>query len=251
MNYYNEHDKFAAKWIRNLIAAKLIPQGEVDERDIEDVQADDISGFKQCHFFAGIAGWSLALKLAGWPDDQEVWTGSCPCQPFSVAGGRKGTADERHLWPEFYRLIRERKPSCVFGEQVVNAIPQGWLDEVFSDMETEGYACAASVLPAYAVEAHHAGARIFFVAAANGKRFEGCGSKIEKERPKSIISEVSSTFPEWPELEKQLSTSIIRAGDDGVPSRVGRLRAYGNAIVPQLAAEFIKAYMEIMNGFEN
>jgi DNA (cytosine-5)-methyltransferase 1 len=77
--YYNELDPFAAAWLRNLIAAGLIPQGEVDERSIEDVTPNDLAGFRQCHFFAGIGGWPLALRLAGWPDERPVWTGSCPC----------------------------------------------------------------------------------------------------------------------------------------------------------------------------
>ena len=86
MNYYNEFDPYAAQWLRNLIAAGHLPAGEVDERSIVDVQPNDLDGYRQCHFFAGIGGWSLAARLAGWPDDRELWTGSCPCQPFSAAG---------------------------------------------------------------------------------------------------------------------------------------------------------------------
>jgi len=84
--YYNEIDPFAAEWLRQLIKDGLIADGEVDERSIEDVTPNELAGFTQCHFFAGIGGWSYALRLAGWPDDQPVWTGSCPCQPFSTAG---------------------------------------------------------------------------------------------------------------------------------------------------------------------
>lgn len=103
--YYNEIDPFAAQWLRELIKAGHIAPGEVDTRSIENVAADDLAGFTQCHFFAGIGTWSYALRCAGWPDDRPVWTGSCPCQPFSAAGKRKGTADERHLWPSFFRII--------------------------------------------------------------------------------------------------------------------------------------------------
>ena len=86
MNYYNEFDPYAAQWLRNLIDAGHIPKGEVDSRSIKDVKASDLTGFVQCHFFAGLGGWSHALRLAGWPEDRPVWTGSCPCQPFSAAG---------------------------------------------------------------------------------------------------------------------------------------------------------------------
>jgi len=93
MNYYNEIDPKAAAWLRELIKNNHIADGIVDERSIEDVTPNDLSGFSQCHFFAGIGGWRYALRLAGWPDDKPVWTGSCPCQPFSTAGKGKGAAN--------------------------------------------------------------------------------------------------------------------------------------------------------------
>lgn len=84
--YYNEIDPFAASWLRELIKGGHIAPGEVDTRSIEDVIPTDLAGFSQCHFFAGIGVWSYALRRAGWPDSRPVWTGSCPCQPFSAAG---------------------------------------------------------------------------------------------------------------------------------------------------------------------
>src|ERR1700743_900460 len=120
--YYNEWEPYPAQWLRNLIKENLIATGDVDERDIRTVKAADLKGYDQCHFFAGIGGWSYALRLAGWPDHRPVWTGSPPCQPYSSAGKGKGQTDERHLWPDWYRLIRECGPSKVFGEQVGRAI---------------------------------------------------------------------------------------------------------------------------------
>lgn len=133
MNYYNEFDKHAAQWLRNLIADGMIPAGDVDERSIEDVRASDLRGYTQCHFFAGIGGWSEALRLAGWPADRPVWTGSCPCQSFSSAGKRKGTEDKRHLWPVWFELVKECRPPVIFGEQVEAAIkPTGVHDQIES-----------------------------------------------------------------------------------------------------------------------
>lgn len=164
--YYNEHDPKAAAWLRELIKAKLIADGEVDERSIEDIRPSELGGFTQCHFFAGIGGWSRALRLAGWPDDRPVWTGSCPCQSFSAAGQGKGFADERHLWPAWHHLISERKPAVVFGEQVDAAIKFGWIDLVQTDMEATDYAFGFAIIPAAGVGAPHGRHRIFYVAYA-------------------------------------------------------------------------------------
>jgi site-specific DNA-cytosine methylase len=162
--YYNEYDAKAAAWLRELIKSGLIAPGEVDERSIADVRPEELKDFTQCHFFAGIGGWSYALRLAGWADDRPCWTGSPPCQPFSVAGKRKAQADTRHLWPVFFNLIRECQPTNIFGEQVEAAIRTGWLDDLQDDLEAEGYATGKIVLPACSVGAPHIRQRIWFVA---------------------------------------------------------------------------------------
>ena len=166
---YNEHDHGAAAWLRELINQRQITEGTVDERSIADLQPEDVSGFRRVHLFAGIGGWELALRIAGWPEDIPVWTGSCPCQPFSAAGKRKGQADERHLWPEMFRLIQSVRPPCVMGEQVPGAIKPGWLDGVFADLEGAGYTCGAVVLGAHSAGAPHIRQRIYWVAKSNGK----------------------------------------------------------------------------------
>lgn len=207
MNYYNENDNFAAEWLENLIKTGRIPDGKVDRRSIAEVQADDVRGFTQCHFFAGIGGWPLALQLAGWSPDRPVWTGSCPCQPFSQAGKQKASNDERHLWPEMYRLIKECRPEIVFGEQVAsaevvgsqleadfviaiqggefaranklakrlvasksfNATPR-WVDGIRSDVETANYSLRFRVLGAFSVGAPHKRSRLFWVANSRGEQ---------------------------------------------------------------------------------
>ena len=146
MNYYNEHDPKAAAWLRELIAQGHLPPGFVDSRDIQLVQPADLVGYTQCHFFAGIGGWSLALHLAGVPTTTRLWTGSCPCQPFSVAGKGLGKTDPRHLWPQFRRLIRLCRPPVVFGEQVASAAGRIWLSGVCADLEALAYRTAAADL---------------------------------------------------------------------------------------------------------
>jgi len=144
VNYYNEFDPNAAAWIRQLIADKQIPYGHVDDRSITEVTPSDLAGYVQCHWFAGIAGWPLALKLAGWPDDRPVWTASLPCQPFSSAGKQAGTDDERHLWPVFQRLVSECRPPAIFGEQVASKIArEKWFPGVCLDLQAMGYPVTA------------------------------------------------------------------------------------------------------------
>ncbi|HGY1980463.1 DNA cytosine methyltransferase [Klebsiella aerogenes] len=167
---YNEIDPFAAQWLRNLIAAGHIAPGEVDERSIEDVTPDDLRGFTQCHFFAGIGVWSHSLRLAGWPDDRPVWTGSCPCQPFSAAGKGDGFADERHLWPHFFHLISERRPQHVFGEQVAAGNANAWFDLVQADLEGVGYAFGLVPFTSAGIGAPHIRERAYWVAESAGEQ---------------------------------------------------------------------------------
>jgi DNA (cytosine-5)-methyltransferase 1 len=238
--YYNEIDPYAAQWLRNLIAAGHIAPGEVDERSIVDVEAADLRGFDQCHFFAGIGGWSYALRLAGWDDARPVWTGSCPCQPFSVAGKRGGVSDVRHLWPEFYRLIAECRPATVFGEQVAGVAGYSWWDGVAADLESEGYAAAAADLGAHSVGGNHCRQRLYWI-----------GANPDSVRSQRQFEESAAVRGTWGSqqfkgLVQESLQHAVPAGksgalSDGIPARMGRLRAYGNAIVPQVAAAFIRA----------
>lgn len=325
MTYFNEFDPFAAQWLRN-----LYPTATVDEKDIRDVQPADIAGFRRCHFFGGVGGWEYALELAGWPLDREVWTGSCPCQPLSCAGKRKGEKDERHLWPEFYRLISECRPATIFGEQVASPDGVEWLDGISLDLEELGYAVAASDLPAAGSGAPHPRQRIWWVgqlgnsnatrrnrrtrcersqqsmpsagiavsrlANSDAERFastpcgrqhlqelnaEPCGAACgmgdaevgslgtydrqshasdgwSVEAGGSIvhrcidgngrrISVEPSAFPLAARIPRDLGQRFpeLRPLAKGArANRVGRLRGYGNAIVPQVAATFIRAFME-------
>ena len=337
--YYNENDPFAAAWLRELITAGHIAHGIVDERSIEDVTPNDLVGFTQCHFFAGIGGWSHALRLAGWPDDRSVWTGSCPCQPFSAAGKGAGFADERHLWPAFHWLIQQCGPSVVFGEQVASKATSPWFDLVQADLEAMGYDFGCIPFPAAGVGAPHLRDRAFWVAYSESKRerrkscvehsattgpfrddmhivkcpsevFSGMGNahgqgpqgltgdggaagregaggsvteagvssgladsehvghsgaqineaKQGRDRPDYGIFDRgasglrnSGTGPTngfWQDVDWLLCRDgkwrTVEPGTfplaHGVSARVGRLRGYGNAIVPQAAAEFIQAF---------
>jgi DNA (cytosine-5)-methyltransferase 1 len=318
--YYNEHDAYAAQWIRNLIAAGLVMAGDVDERSIVDVRPDDLAGYTRCHFFAGIAAWDYALQLAGWPAERPVWTGSCPCQPFSAAGQGRGTSDERHLWPALFHHVEQRRPPKFFGEQVASKDGLDWLDLVLSDLEGAGYDVAAADLCAASVGAPHIRQRSYFVANAGGQRCDGEPARLRQpeearrhqadraetawgseahgvahasrershrveasaecrgvSRPEiggstCIVGDAARGQQRWvrkpsPSIRRELPPGGPGAWGNliwlpcrdgkarptepgifplahGASARVGRLRAYGNAIVPQAAAAFIGAYLD-------
>lgn len=304
MTFYNEFDPGAAKWLTELAARGHISRGIVDERPIQEIKAGNTIGYDRCHFFAGIGGWDYALSLAGWPEGREVWTGSCPCQPYSTSGKRRAQEDERDLWPEFFRLIGERRPQCIFGEQVESAIGFDWLDRVCSDLEAEGYAVGACVLGAHSAAAPHVRQRLYWVADRNGRprrqppqtaddtgnhvrmaHADRRGDRTKRAVPARMrradaargIARVSDAAPSRLEGEagagvqrRQLADACggsfwaesepIRCKDgrsrriprepalyplaDGIPNRVGIMRGAGNAIVPQVAAEFVRAFLD-------
>lgn len=323
--YYNEIDPYCAAWLQNLMDAGLIPRGDIDTRSIEDVIPNELRGYTQCHFFAGLGGWAYAMQLAGW-GTRPVWTGSCPCQPFSAAGKGAGFADERHLWAAWQHLIAQRRPAVIFGEQVAAAVGHAWLDGVCADLEGQGYAIGAAVLPACAAGAPHRRDRLWFGARlvdhANDARLEGLaghgdhasgwplasgsaaatcrgsvvadayriGGQVDTHaggianggRARQVAGPVcagNGTLAHSDQLgasEKREQRgweqrgpcrdpwarhgwiighdgkarrtpepeSGIRLLAHGVSARVGKLRAAGNAIVPQVAAAFIESYCE-------
>lgn len=283
--YYNEIDQFAVAWLRELIKAGLIADGEVDERSIVDVRPDDLRGFSQCHFFAGIGGWSCALRLARWSDERHVWTGSCPCQPFSVAGSNRGATDSRDLWPSWRELICQCRPPVVFGEQVEAAIAFGWWDRLCDDLEHAAYACAAVCLPAASVGAPHPRQRLYFVADTSRERRQqdpAGASRDENEdgRWSSVdylatgagevtgpaLADADGGDGHWGREPLEVGRNAIegeitRRGRRrralwrikpglqllayGLPNRVGRLGGFGNAIVPQVAQAFIESYLGV------
>lgn len=201
--YYNEHDPFAAQWLKNLIAAGHIAPGDVDERDLWDVKPYELEGYTQVHLCAGVGIWSLCLRRSGWSDRRPVWTGSFPCQPFSAAGKRLGVADERHLWPAGYHLIRERKPDVFLGEQVASKDGLAWLEGVQVDLEAAGYAvgavdtCAAGFASEQGDEGFHIRQRLYYGAirlgdsddaGSQGRRLSWDSAGQRFTRPSSVVS---------------------------------------------------------------
>lgn len=262
--FYNEWDEYAAQWLRNLSNDGHIPKGDVCEKSIADLTPNDLDGYDQCHFFTGIGGWLLALRWAGLEGVSGIWTGSPPCQPFSVSGKKLGVKDERHLAPTWVELIRAKKPTIIFGEQVASAIAHGWIDELFCALEREGYACGFAVLQGCVVGAPHKRERIFFGAVKmadacemydqwHNNKLSGQRQRYEQKKLTSRSSGISGLPSQWGDYQIQTSeydskNRIHKPGVpllvNGIPGTVGGISGYGNAIVPQVAAFFIEQFME-------
>jgi DNA (cytosine-5)-methyltransferase 1 len=268
--FYSDNDPFVIEWIENLTRAGHLPHGALDARSIREITGDDVRHHNQAHFFAGIGGWSLALKYAGWPEDAEVWTGSCPCQPFSSAGRGGGFDDERHLWPEWFRLIRQCRPPVVVGEQVASPYGLAWLDLVQADLEREGYSVGAADLCAAGIGAPHIRQRLYFVALADGERLERVRVQLRERATRQAVPEARGRGADsaladaggapsfwsncdWIPCRDPRHGVVYRPVEPGtfplasrIPNRVGRVRAYGNAIVSEVAATFIRAVIDVL-----
>lgn len=261
--YYNENDRDTADMLRCLIREGHVAPGDVDTRSIEDVKPIEIKDYTQCHFFAGLGLWSLALRQAGWSDDRPVWTGSCPCQPFSKAGEGKGFADERHLWPSWFHLIRVLRPITLFGEQASNSRADEWLNLVQSDLEGESYAFGPVVLPACGFGAPQIRERSWFVGDSDIKGLERlsrhvCEVTNQSEwsitlgpvAPPSVLHQPVSG--PWSPAEWRLyRDGIYRPSEPGTlpvahghPGLLAEVHAIGNAIVPEVAKHLIQSYMK-------
>lgn len=236
--------------------------------------------------FSGIGGFALAARWSGWntigfseiephackvlaknfpgvPNLGDVRnvrgiradlvTGGFPCQPFSTAGRRRGKSDDRWLWPEMLRVIRESGAAWVLGENVAH-ISRMALDDIIADLEGAGYAARPFDIPACAVaSAPHRRQRVWIAAhLARGRCDErergGDGGQVfanEERHPAASYADWSQLQPvAWaahPDTRWDHYLSLCRGVDDGLPGRVDRLRGLGNAIVPQLAAVIMRA----------
>lgn len=222
--YYNEFDPYAAKWLRNLISAGHIAPGDVDETNLWDVKPDDLKKYTQVHFCAGIGIWSLALRRAGWADDRPIWTGSFPCQPFSAAGKGLGVADERHLWPAGYHLVRECQPPTMLGEQAASALGLGWFEGLRADLQAQGYAvgaidsCAAGFTSEDGNEGFHIRQRLYW------------GAKRLEDADVSAQSRLGQLGGQGVRVEETTRSGGRRLADehaDGGGSDSGMLRGSG------------------------
>ena len=245
MTLYNEIHPGKCRALEALIAAGHIPEGTINTKPIQEIEPDEVRGYEQYHAFAGIGGWPLALAIAGY--NGPVWTGSCPCPPWSIAStvwGRQGQEnDERDLWPVWNTHIGNAP--VIIGEQVSSTVALRWYDRLADDLEAKGYAIGAADLPALCTGSPQRRPRLFFVAIHRRAGMEGLepctGARLTGSRRwggQADLQEITHRpFQQsglWPQ-------PLVRADDDGTDGRTGALHSAGDAIDIITAAEFVYA----------
>lgn len=178
----------------------------------------------------------------------ELITGGYPCQPFSVLGQRKGHEDDRHLWPEMLRVITQARPAWIVAENVTGHITMG-LDEVISDLEGAGYTTRPVVVPAGAVGARHLRDRVWLISHASSERRQQKpgrthgNEKAHEGRRTEADNELGGMAQALRGADWWATEPTIRKLADGLPTGLVRdmNRALGNAIVPQVAYQILRA----------
>lgn len=270
---------------------------------------------KHLDLFSGIGGFALGLRMAGGFDTVafceidlycqkvlgknfpgvpiyddvrdlnhdgpvDIITGGYPCQPYSLAGKRKGADDDRHLWPFMFSIIKKHRPTWVVGENVAGHINMG-LDQTLADLESAGYAARAFVIPAIAVDAPHRRDRVWVVAdAQSGGRGQGDknhggvpeGTGAAQERRGFADGGDALADPGGPGREEQYTPALAARAEHGagrfievrtkarwpaepgvgrvahgVPRRVDRLKGLGNAVVPQIVEKIGRSIIDAHN----
>jgi len=211
--------------------------------------------------FPGVPIHEDIKTFKGQQNSADIISGGFPCQPFSVAGKRRGSEDDRALWPEMFRIIKEVRPSWVIGENVAGIVNLG-LSEMLVDLETIGYDSQSFIVPACAVNAPHRRNRIWIIANTNQSRWrpgkqiisEGRRNLGNDKQPNSFDNGGTFLF-DWHTKKTKRDLEIepaLYGKNDGVPKKLDeieeRLKALGNAIVPQVAYEIFKYIMQIERG---
>ena len=225
-----DNDPFCCAVLRARVAdGRLF--GTVLEKDVRELTGDDLRPFRQVHLFAGIGGFALAQIWSGWPEDWSLITGGPPCQPFSSAarGRVVGTADNRYLWPEMLAILREFRADHVLFENVVN-IDRLAIEEVVTDLEESGYEVAPPLeIPACAVGQDHWRPRIWIYGYADG----------QGQSRMSVDAQMARMREHRHERKQSARTN-------GLSGKLARNSAIGNAIVPQIAVEIMRAVIKSM-----
>lgn len=193
----------------------------------------------------------------------DIVCGGFPCQPFSCAGKQRGKEDDRYLWPEMFRVIQETNPTWVIGENVTGLIDLA-LEDCFSDLEGQGYEVQPLIIPACAIGAPHRRDRVWIVAHSRERglpfrekaEITGFGGSSEHvcnpsgkrfQNRRTIAMGRPQSFPESQRSDWWAAEPNVGRVANGIPHRVDRLKALGNAIVPQVVYPILQGIVDIEN----
>lgn len=250
--FYNDNKKECCLWLEELIRQNCLPSGKVQCCDVSSANPKDAI---QCHWFAGIGGWARALDTINWPSNMPVWTASLPCQPFSTAGKQKGFNDQRHLWPAFFEHVKDRTPPILFGEQTQSELGRDWLSHILFELDSLGYRGVAADLCGACVGSPQKRQRLYWMAYAPswGKRenwetvqralgrcdnlnsFWAGTDDIREATPRNNAGNGGRVRPIKPGIQPMAH---------GIPSAMVLNGGAGNAIIPQVAALFIRSSID-------
>ena len=270
---YNDNERYPCEILDKHIAAGELPEGDIYFGDIESIYNSTFENYTSWHLFAGIGGIPYGLRLGGWHDEWPILTAGFPCQPVSNAGKKLAQADPRWLWPEVVRVLRVVRPAVILLENTPGLLSRG-MGDVLRDLAESGYDAKWRVLSAADVGAPHLRERVWIVAYPISQRHAKKWNARQRQHTEIVRGGGSMANPENEGNVRRVGThgqdeSIAGGGyhdgtgakrndgrewwsiepelgrvAHGVPDRVERLKALGNAVVPQVVAALVPWILE-------
>ena len=274
MIFYNDNALYPCRVLDRHITEGTLPEGDIYYGDIEKIGRSILSHYHSHHLFAGIGGIPFGLRMGGWQDEWPILTAGFPCQPVSYAGKKLAQADPRWLWPEVVRVLCMVRPPVVLLENTPGILSRG-MGDVLRDLAACGYDAKWRVLAAADVGAPHLRERVWIVAYPNSVRHEakrqirewvaetvgGSGTMADTAHQRDVwgdgsLRENAESARRWDHHRDRAQANDGRewwAAEpdvgrvvDGLPNRVDRIKALGNAVVPQVVAALVPWIVEGM-----
>lgn len=239
MIFYNDNALYPCRVLDRHITEGTLPEGDIYYGDIEKIGRSILSHYHSHHLFAGIGGIPFGLRMGGWQDEWPILTAGFPCQPVSYAGKQLAQGDPRWLWPEVVRVLRVVRSPIVLLENTPGLLNRG-MEDVLRDLARCGYDAKWRVFSAYSVGAPHRRERVWVAAYAME---DSDGVRLEKSWEYRAASYKRSTDTTPISSGWDIESDVDRVAH-GLPNRVDRVKALGNAVVPQVVAALVPWILE-------